>query len=272
MICFLVYAIIGILVWQIDRKQLTNRLFFVVCVLLSIWAALFVPMSLAPSAEKAAFFRRLSTLTWGSIYSLLLHFFIILTGNGRWLRKIWRITLLHLPAAVTIYLYFWADPVTVSAMAFTHFGWAFLNPPDQSLLLKLFFNIYYISYVLAGLILLTVWMRKTAYTREKHQARIMISGQVLALILGSLTDVILPHMNRPPMGIVSILIPIGGIWFALQKYQLINLYPEHAVPDILRIMNEGLIMVDDASKIRQINQGALKMLGFPSNHLIIDCP
>jgi len=125
---------------------------------------------------------------------------------------------------------------------------------------------------LAGLILLTVWMRKTAYTREKHQARIMISGQVLALILGSLTDVILPHMNRPPMGIVSILIPIGGIWFALQKYQLINLYPEHAVPDILRIMNEGLIMVDDASKIRQINQGALKMLGFPSNHLIIDCP
>jgi len=55
MICFLVYAIIGILVWQIDRKQLTNRLFFVVCVLLSIWAALFVPMSLAHPRKGSVF-------------------------------------------------------------------------------------------------------------------------------------------------------------------------------------------------------------------------
>lgn len=269
--CFLIYAVIGLQVLQIDSRQKTNRLFFTLSVLLSLWAALFVPMSLASSAEHATFFRRLATLTWGNTYSLLLHFFIILTGHALWLRHAWRVMLLHLPAMITIYLYFWAEPVTSGDIVRTPLGWVFLNPPDQTLFWNVFFNIYYVTYVLAGMGLLVAWWYKTPFKREKHQARIMISGLLLALILGSVTDVILPHMGvplLPPMGIVAIMIPISGIWYALHKYQLMNLYPEHAVLDILRMMNEGLIIVDHTKKIHQINQGALNLLGYEADHLI----
>ena len=65
----------------------------------------------------------------------------------------------------------------------------------------------------------------------------------------------------PSVGIILVIVPTIGIWYSIKKYKLMDLNPENFALEVLKIMNEGLIIVDHEGIIKDINSGALKLLG-----------
>ena len=79
----------------------------------------------------------------------------------------------------------------------------------------LFFNIYYMGFMLVCLLLIWLWKRKTTDETIQKQGNLIFYSILAALLLGSLTDVILsskPLSSWPQMAPVFNLLPIAAIF------------------------------------------------------------
>ncbi|HWR61858.1 MAG TPA: EAL domain-containing protein [Clostridia bacterium] len=227
-------------------------------------------MSAVSDAGTATVFRRTATLFWSTVYCLLLHFCLILVKKDGFLSNPLLLFLFYFPAVICIYLYYFLAPVTEKDMVWISCGWAYLSSGSKSFLWDNFLNVYYIPYSLASIYLLYRWGRKTVLRREKIQSGIIVTTFIAALTGGTLTDTILPKLGfplLPPLANVFILIPIFGFWYSRKKYRLMKLSPENVVLDVMKAMREGMIIVNQNRIIKDINVGALEMLGYAENEL-----
>jgi diguanylate cyclase (GGDEF)-like protein/PAS domain S-box-containing protein len=268
---FIIYIYFGIYVLILDSKSVLNRVFFIACIFLGLWAFTYTFMVSAPDVDTALMWRRFSVLGWCSVYGILLHFFLVLTGKDSILKKWWSYPLLYLPPALLIYGYLVAPGMTVNNLVMTQFGWTYLSPYSEGINHSHLFDIYYSIYMGTGVVLTWKWGKKSLHTREKKQAKLIITTIVIALLLGSITDTIMPNLgvaHFPQIAIIIILIPIFGIWYSIKKYRLMYLTPENAAKDILKTMKDGLLLVGIDGKIRLANDEALALLGYDAGELI----
>ena len=80
---FEIYAFLGTYTLFLNMKNTLNRIFFAVCLSMCVWAFSFAIANSAPDYEIALFWRRMASLGWGTLYSLLLHFQLILTERKK---------------------------------------------------------------------------------------------------------------------------------------------------------------------------------------------
>lgn len=264
------YMFTGISTFQHDSKNRLNRIFFLLCLLLALWSLMLALMSAVTDAGAATSFRRTATLFWSPIYCILLHFSLVLVKKDRFLSNPLLLLLFYSPAAICIYLYYFHTPVTERDMVWISYGWAYLTSSDRGFIWNNFLNLYYIPYSLTSIYLLCSWGRKTALRREQALSGIIAATFMAALVLGSLTDAILPMLGfplLPPLANVFNLITIIGFWYSRVKFRLMKLGPENVALDVIKTMREGLIIVNQDRIIKNINDGALKMLGYVENEI-----
>ncbi len=271
LVACIIFAIVGMNTFMLDRSNKLNRIFLLVCMDLAIWALLLTLVHTASDAETATMFRKIAVFSWSPLYCLLLHMFLIMVKKDRFLKNPWIITLLYSPAFICIYLYYFYLPVTANDIVKLSYGWAYLNPLNDHLFWNYFLNVYYISYSIAVMVLVMNWGYKASYQREKKQSRIIFLTYLLVFILGSATDIVLPIMGiplLPPLTIFLILIPILGTWYCIQRFRFMNLSPQYVVSDVMRTMSEGMIICNHENKIQDMNTGAIAMLGYPLEILL----
>ena len=264
------YVYIGMGTYIYDSSNKLNRLFLILCLDLALWGLMLTLMSAVPDPETATEFRRISTFFWSTTYSLLLHFCLILANKDRLVNKPWALILLYSPALISIYLYYFYIPVTAIDIIKLSYGWAFSNTFSKGFLWDHFLNIYYISYSLLSIAVLNIWGKETNLKREKQQSKIIIATFIAVLLIGSVTDTILPSLGIPlvpPMANFFILIPILGLWYSIKKYRLMKLSPENVILDVMKTMREGMIITNQNRVMQDINTGALEMLGYAENEL-----
>ena len=257
------YLYIGMATHHYNTAGKPNRLFLVICIDLAVWAMLLAMMNAVNDAETATSFRIYATLCWSFLYSLLLHFALVLTTKDRNTKKLLSRLIIYIPAFFSIYLYFFTSPVTSTDIVKIPFSWAYLNPTGRGFLWDNLFTIYYITYLLLTILVLYRWGRQSKIMREKHQAKIIIITMLAVIALGSVTDVILPNLRMPllpPLSVFFILISVLGMWYSIQKHRLMNLLPENICMSVTKTMREGMIVTDDCLMIQDVNLGALKML------------
>jgi len=267
--CFVVYIYLGVHVYRTDNKSVLNRLFLASMISAGIWALCYTFMLSAPDAERALFWRRLSTVGWTTIYSFFLHFFLVYTRRKSILDKKWLIALIYLPALVFLAIFIsekWNQDATIIQVPL---GWVYINPPNQ--VWGWAFIAYYSLTLFAVTALTITWGLKSPLQRHKKQARIIAVTLIIAYFLGSVTDGFLPAFNiyaLPPLAIVFILIPMAGIWYSIVKYRLIPLKTESFTSDLLKNINEGFLLVSSDGLIRQVNESALNSLGCSVREII----
>ncbi|MGV8906285.1 MAG: EAL domain-containing protein [Acetobacterium sp.] len=237
---FMVYVFLGFYILNNDTVAIRKRVFFNLCMALSIWSLAFSIANSAPDYETALFWRRVATLGWGSLYSFLLHFFIVLTEKSNILRKKWHYVLIYLPAIVTIMVFSLYEPIarTQYNLSYTTFGW--INISVNSLW-DWFFNIYYGSFTVASLGLILYWGIKTNQ-QNKKAARLLVISITTALILGSVTDIILNTFisgTAPQMAPVIIMLPIAAIFYSIRHYDLMKADITISPTKEGEILNEG---------------------------------
>lgn len=204
---------------------------------LGIWAFSFSIVNSTQNYELVVFWRRVSSFGWGTIFSLLLHFLIILTGYERILKRKWVYLLLYVPAVMFTIVY-GINSKTTSVqyrLIFSNVGW--VNASVRNFW-DTIYNIYYISFSFIGLLLLVIWLRKAKDADRKRQAYLLISSFAIAVLFGTLTELILnvyTSYRSPQMAPIIGIFPILAIFYSVKRYGLM-------IPKTLHVTHAGEIL------------------------------
>lgn len=221
---FAIYFILGIYTLSINTKSKLNRLFFIACLSLSVWAFCFSVANSAQNYEMALLWRRWSSLGWGTVYSLLLHFFLVLTERSHILRHKWIYVLLYLPSLMNIFVFGYSDTAREKyKLIRIAEGWVNVSANSWG---DLYFNLYYVVFTLSGLLLLWSWGRRSNDPIKKKQAYLFMFSYSMAMIAGTATDVIVntyASFKVPQLAPVIVLIPTTAIFYAIKRYGLMGL-------------------------------------------------
>ncbi|WP_367569147.1 EAL domain-containing protein [Lacrimispora sp.] len=240
--CGIISIMLGCYSLHIDTKGKLNRTFLALCVSLSVWAFGFSMAVNAADMSGCLFWRRISAFGWGSMYSILLHFSLILTKKDGLFKKWWTHMLIYTPAAITIYVFAISNSMALQQYNFvrTSFGWANISGNNGW---DWFFNIYYISFMLTalGVIWKSDWNSYSASLKNKDNS-IMLSF-LIAFILGTVTDIIFNSVcsiDIPQIAPIIILLPIIVIYYTIIRYGLMN--PKH--------VSEGEVILNESARAK----------------------
>jgi len=222
---FAVYTFLGLFVFFRNTDNSLNRVFFLLCLSLCVWAFCFSIVNSAADYRTALLWRQLSVVGWGIMHSFSLHFLIILTGNKRIFKKKWLYIPLYLPAAFNIYIFgiggILSGKLLVYRMVLSPAGWV-----NQSLnALDWYFIVYFVSFAAAGFRFLYRWGRKSADPKIKKQAHLLLAAYGAAMIWGAMTDNVLNlflPVKVPQMAVVITLIPVLSIVYLMKRYKLMG--------------------------------------------------
>ncbi len=95
----------GIFTLQSNYKAPANRAFFLITAAIAIWSSGMALSTVATDAATGETFRRIASIGWGTVYAILLHFIIIITGKSSSVRKWWFYICLYLPAFFSIFAF-----------------------------------------------------------------------------------------------------------------------------------------------------------------------
>ncbi|MBK5243061.1 EAL domain-containing protein [Clostridium sp.] len=268
--CGIIYVILGIFTFFNDSKNKLNKLFFVICINLAYWALMTALMNRSIDGKTASDVYLYATLSWATFYCLFSHFIIKLTSDKVFLKNQFSYLIFYFPAIVSIYLYV-LKPETAQNFVKTNLGWVYIASTDRGFIWTNFYNAYYFIYMILVIFLLIKWLKNTKVIRERKQAKLILITTMITMVLGGIIDIVLPMLITPvipSIGIILIVIPIIGIWYSIKKYKLMDLNPENFALEVLKIMREGLIIANHEGLIKDINTGALKLLGYEKNQLV----
>lgn len=269
LICTGIYFFMGISTFFKDTNSSTNKAFFVLCVILSIWSLITANMMAAPDAETAALYRNISTVCWSILYCNVLHLILHLTGKAKKLNnKI--TTLIFVPGIMSILLYA-INPFTAEDMVRSIYGWGFYFKTQSIFLWNNIFNLYFIVYLILDLVLIINWGKNSKFKREKKQATIITFSFFSTLLLAIVSDFLMPYTGMkfmPPIAVLLVSVAITGVWYSLIRYKFNTLSDEKVILDVFKIMNEGFIILDYEGTIQSINRHAENLLKYKEGELV----
>ena len=214
------FVFLGFHILFLNSKGGLNRVFFVFCLALFTWAFSFSISNSLTDYESVLFWRRWTSLGWGCLFSLQLHFFLILTKRKYLLNKKWFYLLLYMPCFLIIYVFGINSNMAREQFVLvnTAFGWVQVFANN-------FWNWYIIAYYVifstAGLWLLWKWSR-IFYDSVKHKlVLLLICTYILTLVSGSASEIFINSYTVyyvPQIAPIICLIPLALIFFAIRRY------------------------------------------------------
>jgi len=226
---FVISLVSGIFVLHNHAKAYANRVYFALIIAIGFWSIGLAFATSAPDASSCEIWRRFSAVGWGSAYSIILHFILIITGKIRLIKKWWRLVLLYGPAVITVLAF--AVPGILNPSPYhlqlTQYGWINVAKIRNYNVWDWIFFVYYIGYILSGLALLFQWGRNATEFKIKKQSLALFLSLLSVFVLGSISDIILGNIlgKAPQMAPVFLLIPIFTFIQTIKKYDFITSKP-----------------------------------------------
>ena len=262
-IAFLTFIwLIAFVLYKNPRSSL-NR----VCALFISTFAVWVFFDLLTNIYADIKFSLYSSFGWCSFPTFAFWFFLIFTKNKNILKHWIIYPLFFLIPLLFIYKQwtgFLIVDIVSTAPYITSTVWS------KSIWTYLYYA-YYLSFILTGYYLCFDFKRKTKNIFEKKQAGIILNTGIAALILASITDVVLPELHIyfvPTLASVIVIIWAMGLALAITKYGLMTITPAAAAEDILATMADSLILINPDKQIIRTNQATLDLLRFREEELI----
>ena len=259
---FFIFLFLAGYSWNLNRSAVINRVFSLATAALSIWAFSYTFMLTAPNVQTAMSWRQISAVGFCLFYAAYLHFALILTKKEKLLSKWWIYPVLYFPAIMFFVNKAFAGGMTINEFYRAYNVWIYI--PRVTGFWSLGYNVYFSAYTFLALGLMIHWGTKTKSFREKKQAKLVVITSSTALLLGIYTDVYFPLQNIafPPTAIIYSLIPASGIWYAIKKYQMLDLTPAFTADYILAIMGDPVIVFDADAHVKLANRAASEFFGY----------
>jgi PAS domain S-box-containing protein len=148
--------------------------------------------------------------------------------------------------------------------------WNWIAIPKPSLFVSFFYSwISLVSLLTSGLFL-TCFLKAKKEDPKKKQALILFIGFTIPVAGGIITEVLAPlvlGIEAPPITVPLITVFSIASFIAISRYRLFEYSPRHQWENILKTMNEGLLIVDNEDTIMYANEMFCEMTGFTISEL-----
>lgn len=212
--------IFGIYAISFNKSGIVNRLFFAITVSLAIWSFAYSVALSARTAEESTFWRCITVFGWGIIYSIVLHFVLVLEKH-RFLNRRMALVAIYLPAVINVILY---SPLGIFGpkqyeMMWTEFGW--VNTYPTTIDWYWLFS-YYIVFGVISIVILFRWLKEVGSNTflKKDVVKFKMSFYLTAVV-GILAD-ILPDILEvkffPKVTVAILFIPLVAVFLALKRF------------------------------------------------------
>lgn len=249
----------GAYIIRLNRKREANRAFLALCISLSVWSFGFAFANASQSLETALFWRRFSAVGWATIFSIILHFLLLLTNQNQAKREgnlEYHLFLLYIPAIICLYIFAFSNHMTAIQynLVKVNSGWtnvAVNNGWDY------FFYAYYGLYMILGLAVIWRWKKRLKDKIKIRQANVIFVAILVAAVLGSFVDITLSSFSgnlTPQMAPLFILIPTGAMYYLARHYDFIHKEKSYK--------EELIITENEKKKMFYIIAGAFVLSGF----------
>ncbi len=249
-----------------NPKGSLNRACAAFCFSFCLWsfAQIFI-QNPSVSLKTVRLAENFSAIGWCSFASFYLWFIFIFTKkNERIKSNLFCVFIFVLPV---LFIYVNYTGLLKEYSIKQPWGWVFTW---RESIWRYLFYVYYSLFVLTGIYLTVDFSKKTKKLIEKKQAKIIYISSIISLILGTLSDALLPELRVntiPRLGNIAVLGLSFGIVYAITKYKFLIITPTIAAEKIISTMTDALILLDTKGKIITVNNAALNLLGYKGSEL-----
>lgn len=209
-------------------KPLVNRLYGALAVAVSLWTVGLGIAGLVASDTAGETWMRIAALGWGTLYAILLHFALVLTGYGPARRRNYLVGLLYLPAFLTVLANSFPLFLNPDAYLLTRTAYGLVNMAGRSFW-DWFFYCYYLSYMTGILILLYRYQRELEDQNRQKRVKSLWRSIIFILVAGSGLDIVL-HQFFPTLPYFAPLLMFHPLRYAFELlYQQGSVGEEHSL-------------------------------------------
>jgi len=218
---------------EYDRPVI--RLLLAMCCTLLVWSVGLAVMVSASNEAIGQIGAAVAPVGYCLMFSLMLHYALVLTRGAEALKKWWVHALIYAPGLACLYG-FTLYPMLYGlryALVETPLGWANASMNGW----VRFFYGYYAAFTLATVLLLWRWGRASSDPGVRKQAKWLMATLAAATALGTATDVVpaLAGVRLPSMAAVFSLLPIYAISHSVSRYGLMR--PAEPDPNVVILDN-----------------------------------
>jgi len=258
-IAFVLYLYLGIHVLRMDRKAAVNRLFFLVCLSMALWTLSAVFAYSADTKEDFLFWFTLGSLPNIIFYPMSAHFALALTGLIR--LTPWTRACIYLPA-IPVYYHAFNGHILFRDFVKAGSHWVFL--PDYGSPWFAFVAAYYFACMFLGAVCIIVWSGKARTNKERRQGRIIAVAMLVSIVLVTADEIFLSLLRfyrTRGLSPILYLFWMGGIWYAIVRYQFLKISPAVVSECIVASIDESFILLDNDFNIVRVNRATEELLG-----------
>jgi len=242
--------------WR-GRSLGPSRMFFIVTVCAAGWLGAFAAMYAARDAGLALQWARTGYLFAALVPAAVFHFATTLVVR----RKPYRLpaALFWVACGVAGVLGFFTDSLIPAVRLFA-WGYYPLGRPAGGLIVLCF----------AGIIISSIHIFWRMHRRAEGPARERAGALLLAFVLGSIG--MLDYMpsvgiDLQPIGYIATLTFVIVAATAVWRFELEDITPQYAAGQILETMKNAVVVSDMHGRIRVVNRGAERLLGYKADGL-----
>ncbi|UCH94886.1 MAG: PAS domain S-box protein [Candidatus Aminicenantes bacterium] len=256
---------LGNFVYYLNPRFLVNRIFFFCCFVFTYLGFIEFAYCRAETYDTALFWMKLG-LVWPILLAFVFHFLLVFIEKTKQLKKGHIFFLIYLPA-----LFFFISEVAagpqIELIKFS-WGWTYSYPLDS---LDFILPVSWIFGISIFLLYLAIrYHIKSTDKVKKVQARLLIIGFSIPLILLLVSGIILPYLEIivPDLTTTGLFITMVFIGYGIRKYSLFTLTPAVAAETILNTMTDALFLVSLEGEIVSTNKAACQLLTYQEIELI----
>ncbi|MFZ2192686.1 MAG: histidine kinase N-terminal 7TM domain-containing protein [Candidatus Moraniibacteriota bacterium] len=265
-ISFVVYLSFFFYVILKDRTSWLNRIFSLILLCFSLWSFSYIFIHDINSTKNVvALFINIKSIGWICIPLLFLIFTIIYSEKKEILNKAY-FYLLSLIFPVVLTYKQWTSGF-IGNFQKTYYGWSYEWP---SSFWTYTFMIYYFLFFGISFYLLFGCYKKAISLIKKKQIMVLFIFSLISLVIGLFTDIILKilHIHSfPPLTDSFSFLWIGGIIYAIYKYQLLDINTGIAMEAIFSNISESLIITSIKGEIIKFNKATENLFGYTEKEL-----
>jgi DNA-binding CsgD family transcriptional regulator len=239
----------GIFILRIEPKNKLNILFFIKCLIFSIYIFSSIPEIFANKENVFLFYKIRMCLGGASIY-IGLCFFIELAAPDT--KKIIKYLLL-IPALIAILITGFSD---ISYFNVIRINDIFKIIPDYTKSYFLYLPFYLASYGVSICILLYKWNKNSKSNKDKKQSGLILSVSIIFILTIIISDNILSSfsfLKFPYLAPPLFLLYIAAIFYALIKYRFLSFSKRDIVQEIFSNVQDMILILNPDRTLMDVN-------------------
>ncbi len=258
-----IFFFLGNFVLFLEKKKLLNRLFFLMCAVLSWWS--FVEfLRRFPIDPAFAYPAARMAWIWPLGYAFSLHFVLVFIEKKAWLKKPLAYGLIYGPAAFFVGVELFSN-ILVGTLRREF--WGYTNTLEASAILIC--AVTWMNAVTLAETVLVIRYMKTGTRVRKRRAKHVLTG-LLLVFAGALIQLAVAAMNLKVPETTSLFSLGMAICFAyaIVRYELFTVSPALAADNIVATMPDALFLADPDGIIITLNKAMTRLTRFTDRELV----